>query len=536
MSTIQVFWSYFKMGAWEYVLIIAIGVAVAALAFLAVHTMNMRALAQELKIKHAEAEKRLSEARQQAEELVKKALREAKEVAINEGRDFERIQREKNLEIKKIEARIQKREETIEKKAQSLDVKEKELKQKLENLELEQHKVQSTLKKAEETLEESKSKLETVARLSQDEAREQLKKAIEVEVRKTASAEIRLAEDEAHKVAEERARNIIATSIQRIANEFVTDATVSVISLPTDDMKGRIIGREGRNIRTIEQATGVDLIIDDTPEAVIISCFNPVRREIAKTAIERLVADGRIHPARIEEVVQKTRAEFDQMIREAGERSSFDCGITGLHPEVIQALGKLKYMTTGGQSVLQHSIETAQIAGILASELELNVRMAKRAALLHDIGKSLDEETEGHHAHVGAMFLQKYGEAPEVVEAALKHHHENLHGSSLITVVVQTANTLSNFRPGARKEFLEKAIDRLKDMETTVEKFDGVEQAYVIKSGREVRAMVSPTVMDDEAVTLLAKTVAKKLRGDLHQSTNIKVTMVREQRATYLAK
>ncbi len=524
------------MGAWEYVLIIAIGLAVAALAFLGVHTMNMRALAREFKIKHEEAEKRLTEARQQAEELVKKALKEAKEVAINEGRDFERIQREKNLEIKKVEARIQKREETLDKKAQLLEQREKELKLKSESLQSEEQKVQNTLKRAEETLEDSKHKLEAVARLSLEEAREQLKRTIEVEVRKSASADIRAAEEEARKIADERARGIIATSIQRIANEFVTDSTVSVINLPTDDMKGRIIGREGRNIRTIEQATGVDLIIDDTPEAVIISCFNPIRREIAKTAIERLVADGRIHPARIEEVVQKTRSEFEQMIKEAGERSSFDCGITGLHPEVIQALGKLKYLSTGGQSVLQHAIETAQIAGIIAAELDLNVRLAKRAALLHDIGKSLDEESEGSHSHVGALFLQKYGESQEVVEAAAKHHSENLHGANPITVVVQTANMLSNFRPGARKEFLEKAIDRLKDMETTVEEFDGVEQAFVIKSGREVRAMVSPTVMDDEAVTLLAKSVAKKLRNDLHQASNIKVTMIREQRATHLAK
>lgn len=524
------------MGVWEYVMIIAIIIAVAALAFLGVHTMNMKALTQELKLKHADAEKRLSEARHQADELVKKALREAKEVAINEGRDFERLQREKNLEIKKVETRIQKREETIEKKAQLLEQKEKELKQKIEQVEIEENKIQLAFKQANDTLEESKARLEAVARLSQEEAREQLKKTIEVEVRKAASSEIRAAEEEARKVADERARGIIATSIQRIANEFVTDATVSVISLPTDDMKGRIIGREGRNIRTIEQATGVDLIIDDTPEAIIISCFNPIRREIAKTAIERLVADGRIHPARIEEVVQKTRNEFEQMIREAGERSSFDCGITGLHPEVVQALGKLKYMTTGGQSVLQHSIETAQIAGIIAAELGLNVRLTKRAALLHDIGKSLDEESEGSHSQVGAAFLQKYGESPEVIEAAAKHHIDNLHGVYPITVIVQTANILSNFRPGARKEFLEKAIDRLRDMESTVEEFDGVEQAFVIKSGREVRAMVSPTVMDDEAITLLAKLVAKRLRNDLHQSTNIKVTMIREQRATYLAK
>jgi ribonuclease Y len=380
------------MGLGEIILLGAVVIAVAALAFLGAHTINMRALAKELKLKHEDAEKRIVEARRQADELVKKALREAKDLALSEGRDFERMQKEKNLEIKKFEERIQKREETIEKKCKQLDLKEIEIKRKEEFLEKEVEKIKENLEKSENALLESQHQLESVAKLSLEDAREQLKKSIEVEVRKSASAEIRAAEEEARKVAEDRARGIIATSIQRLANEFVTDSTISVISLPSDDMKGRIIGREGRNIRAIEQATGVDLIIDDTPEAIIISCFNPVRREIAKTAIERLVADGRIHPARIEEVVQKARSEFDQMIREAGERSSFDSGITGLHPEIITALGKLKYMATGGQSVLQHCIETAQIAGILASELNLNVRLAKRAALLHDIGKSLDEE------------------------------------------------------------------------------------------------------------------------------------------------
>lgn len=524
------------MGIVEIILLVGVVIAVAALAFLGVHAINMRALAKELKLKHEDAEKRIGEARKQADELVKKALREAKDLALNEGRDFERLQKEKNLEIKKFEERIQKREEAIEKKSKLLEQKETEIKIKEDFLAKEVVKVKENLEKTENNLEESKHRLESVAKLSLEEAREQLKKSIEVEVRKAASGEIRAAEDEARKVAEDRARGIIATAIQRLANEFVTDSTVSVISLPSDDMKGRIIGREGRNIRTIEQATGVDLIIDDTPEAIIISCFNPVRREIAKTAIERLVADGRIHPARIEEVVQKARSEFDQMIKEAGEHSSFDSGITGLHPEVVIALGKLKYMATGGQSVLQHSIETAQIAGIIAGELNLNIRLAKRAALLHDIGKSLDEEIEGNHSQVGAQFLQKHGEDPEVVEAAAKHHQEYLHGVGPIAVVVQAANVLSNFRPGARKEFIEKSISRLQDMESTVLNFEGVELAYVIRSGREVRALVKPTVFDDEAVTLLAKSVAKKLREDLNQSGNIKVTLIREQRATHLAK
>lgn len=524
------------MGIWEYVLLAAIGIMAAVVAFLSVSIVNTRAASRELKEKQAESEKRLEQARHQSDELIKKALKEAKELALSEGRDFERIQKEKNQEIKKIEERIQKREESLEKKTRDLEQKEIEIKLKEDLLDKEAKKVSDNLKKAEEHLEESKQSLQAVAQLSLEEARAQLKKTIESEVRKAAGVEIRLIEEEARRTAEDKARGILATSIQRLANEFVTDSTVSVIALPSDDMKGRIIGREGRNIRAIEQATGVDLIIDDTPEAVIISCFNPVRREIAKASIERLVSDGRIHPARIEEVVQKTKSEFEQTIREAGERSSFDCDVTGLHPEVMVALGKLKYMSTGGQSVLQHSVETAQIAGVMAAELNLNVKLVKRAALLHDIGKALSEEVEGNHSQVGAQFLQKYGEVSEVVEAAAKHHMEYLHGSSPVAVVVQAANVLSNFRPGARREFLEKAISRLQNMEETVEGFEGVEQAYVIKSGREVRAMVLPTVLDDEAVTLLAKSVAKRLRDELNQSGGIKVTMIREQRATQLAK
>jgi ribonuclease Y len=524
------------MEIWEYFLLGAIGIMAAVVAFLGVYAMNMRVMARELKAKQAESDKKLEQARRQSDELIKKALREAKEVALSEGRDFEKLQKEKNQEIKKLEERVQKREESLEKKGRDLEQKESEIKLKEDLLDSEAKKVAENLKKADEHLQESKQQLQVVAQLSLEEARSQLKKTIETEVRKSASVEIRLIEEEARRTAEDRARGILATSIQRIANEFVTDSTVSVISLPSDDMKGRIIGREGRNIRAIEQATGVDLIIDDTPEAVIISCFNPVRREIAKASIEKLVSDGRIHPARIEEVVQKTRAEFEQTIREAGERSSFDCDIAGLHPEIIIALGKLKYMSTGGQSVLQHSMETAQIAGIMASELNLSVKLVKRAALLHDIGKALSEDVEGNHSQVGAQFLQKYGEVPEVVEAAGKHHMEYLHGASPVAVLVQAANVLSNFRPGARREFLEKAVARLQDMESTVESFAGVEQAYVIKSGREVRAMVLPTVLDDEAVTLLAKSVAKRLRDELNQSGGIKVTMIREQRATQLAK
>jgi ribonucrease Y len=517
-------------------LMATVGVLLAGLAFLSVFLINTKAKARELELLRIESDKRLAEARRDADEMVKSALREAKEIGLRESKDHDKFAREKSAELQKVEKRIQKREETLDKKQQTLDQKELELKRQQELVEREEKRAADALLSAERILKESHEKLESVARLSLDDARELLRQSIESDVRKATAAEIRMIEEDARKTAEDRSRSIIATSIQRLANEFVTDACVSVVSLPTDDMKGRIIGREGRNIRAIEQSTGVDLIIDDTPEAVIISCFNPIRREIAKIAIERLVADGRVHPARIDEVVNKVTQEFDVLIREAGERSSFECGVDGLHPDMIVALGKLKYRTAGGQSVLEHCIETSQIAGMLAAELELNVRVAKRAALLHDIGKALDEETEGHHSQVGAQFAQKHGESAEVVEAIAKHHVEFLQGVGPIAVVVQIANNLSTSRPGARRDYLEKSIGRLRDMESLVSAVQGVDQAFVIKSGKEVRALVSPAVQDDAAVAALARSVAKKIRNDLNFPGQVRVTMVREQRVTQLAK
>ena len=497
----------------------------------------MKNINNALSTKNADAEKKLAEAKKNAEILVKNALNEAKKLAVSETREFEKLQHEKNLELERLEKRIQKREESLEKRGQNFEQKEQELAQKMKILEREEEALRKTLKEAQDNLAQSQRDLEIVANLSIEDARDELKKLVEQDVQKSIARDLRMIEEETRKTADEKARGVLATSIQRLANEFVADSCVSVITLPNDDMKGRIIGREGRNIRAIEQATGVDLIIDDTPEAILISCFNPIRREIAKVSIERLIADGRIHPSRIDEIVQKVTGEFDQIIQEAGEKSSFDCGITGLHGDLITALGKLKFLTTGGQSVLQHSIETAQIAGIMAAELGIDARLAKRAGLFHDIGKSLSEETEGNHSQVGAEFLEKYGEPKEVIEAAFKHHQDMTHGLNLITILVQAANNLSNFRPGAKREFLEKSIARLEDMENVVESFKEVEQAFVMRSGKEVRVMVSPKVFDDKAVTILAKSVAKTLRKDFNQPGNqIKITMIREQRATDIAR
>jgi ribonucrease Y len=513
-----------------------IGLLVVATVFLIVFLVGTNNKNKQLEIEKSNHERKLNEARQEADSMVKDALREAKELAINETKEAEKIQKEKINELQKIEKRVQKRDESLNLKEKNIETKEKDLKKQQELLLKEEKRASEALLKAEQKLHESFEKLESIAKLSLDEARTLLKQSIETEVRRSTAAEVRQIEDEAKKTAEDKAKGIIATSIQRLANEFVSDVCVSVVNLPTDDMKGRIIGREGRNIRAIEQATGVDLIIDDTPEAVIISCFNPIRREIAKVAIERLVADGRIHPARIDEVVQKVTSEFDVLIQETGERAAFDCGIDSLPHELLILLGKLKFRSSAGQSVLQHSIETSQIAGFIAAELELNVRHAKRAGLLHDIGKALDEDNEGHHSTLGAQLLQKTGENADVIEAIQKHHQEHLSNVSPLTVILQAANQLSSFRPGARKEFVEKSISRLRDMESSISQFAGVDQAFVIRSGKEVRAMVSPTIQQDDAVSQLARSVARKIRQDINFPGQVKVTMVREQRVTHFAK
>jgi ribonucrease Y len=513
-----------------------IGLLVVATVFLIVFLVGTNNKNKQLEIEKAASEKRLADARQDADNMVRDALREAKELAIRESKESEKQQKEKLAEMQKVEKRTAKREESLDQKEKALETREGAVKKQQELLVKEEKRAADALAAAEQTLLASREKLESVAKLSLEEARGLLRQSIESEVRRSTAAEIRQIEDEAKRTAEDRAKGIIATSVQRLANEFVSDVCVSVVNLPTDDMKGRIIGREGRNIRAIEQATGVDLIIDDTPEAVIISCFNPIRREIAKVAIERLVADGRIHPARIDEVVQKVTSEFDSLIKETGERAAFDCGIDSLPSELITLLGKLKFRSAAGQSILQHSIETSQIAGFIAGELELNVRQAKRAGLLHDIGKALDEDNEGHHAILGAQLLQKMGEHQEIVEAVQKHHQEYATNITPLTVVLQAANQLSSFRPGARKEFVEKSISRLKDMESTITSLTGVEQAYVIRAGKEVRAMVSPTIQQDDAVSQLARSVARKIRQEINFPGQVRVTMVREQRVTSFAK
>jgi ribonuclease Y len=371
--------------------------------------------------------------------------------------------------------------------------------------------------------------------MKSEEAKQQLMSAMESEARHDAAKRIKEIEDEARESADKKAKEILALAIQRYAGDFVAEKTVSVVPLPSDEMKGRIIGREGRNIRAIEAATGIDLIIDDTPEAVIISGFNPVRREVARLALERLITDGRIHPARIEEVVSKATQDVDNAIREAGEQATFDVGVHGIHPEIIKLIGRLRYRTSYGQNVLQHSLEVAFLCGIMASELGLNVKQAKRAGLLHDIGKAVDHEIEGSHAVIGADLARKYGESPQIVHA-LAAHHEDEKPESILAVLVQAADALSGARPGARREMLETYVKRLEDLERIGTSFKGVTSCFAIQAGREIRVLVSSDEVTDAQAHVLAKDVARKIEDEMTYPGQIKVNVIRETRAIEYAK
>jgi ribonuclease Y len=429
-----------------------------------------------------------------------------------------------------LEKKIREREAALSSKITALSVREKAIESREKKLSLDEKKNLRLIAENELIIAKNQKMLEKVANQSAEEARNELISLLEADARKEVQKTIRTLEVEAQKEANAKAIEITSLAIQRIASEYVNDATVTVVSLPTEEMKGRIIGREGRNIRAIEQATGVDLIIDDTPEAVIISCFNPIRREIAKITLERLIADGRIHPARIEETASRIDREFETMTKEYGEQAAFEIGITDLHPELITLLGRLRFRTASLQSVLQHSIETAHICGIIASELSLDTKKAKRAGLLHDIGKALDQETEGHHADLGAQLAKKYGESDSVCDAIRSHHKDPLMFASSLAVILSAANNLSSKRPGARKELLSTYVKRLEDMEHLVTKFKGVERSYVLQAGREIRAMIVPDAASDEDVRDLSYEIATKLRRDLNFPGQIRVTVLKENK------
>jgi len=483
-----------------------------------------------------EAAKRLiEEAEKKSEILKKEALLQVKDKFYQEKAEFEKETIEKKQELQNLEKRVIQRESHLDKKIELLDSKESDITRKEKALGQQEKLVQEQEKKVVELIQKQRAQLEHIAKMSSEEAKRLLMESMEEEAKHEAAKRIKRIEDETRETADKKAKEIISLAVQRYAGEYVAEQTVSVVSLPNEEMKGRIIGREGRNIRALEAATGVDLIIDDTPEAVILSGFNPVRREIARISLERLVSDGRIHPARIEEIVQKVEQEVETTIREAGEQATFDVGVHGIHPELIKLIGRLKYRTSYAQNVYQHSLEVAFLCGIMAAELGINVKQAKRAGLLHDIGKAVDHEVEGPHGKIGADLAKKYGEAPAIVHSIAAHHEEEK-PESILDVLVEAADALSGARPGARREMLETYVKRLEDLEKIATSFQGVDKSYAIQAGREIRVLVQPERISDEASTILSRDIARKIEKELTYPGQIKVTVIREMRAVDIAK
>ncbi len=474
------------------------------------------------------AKKTLEEAQRRASEVKKEKVLEAKEEILRLKAELDNETRSRRAELQRNERRVNQREETLDKKLDNLEKREEAINRKAEQ-------TQALYDEAEELRDKQVKELERVAGMTQDEAEQMIISRVQKDAYHDAAAMVREIEAKAKDEGEKKARNIIALAIQKCAADHVAETTVSVINLPNDDMKGRIIGREGRNIRALETATGVDLIIDDTPEAVIVSAFDPVRREIARIAIEKLIQDGRIHPARIEEMVEKAKKEVDNQIREAGEQAIFETGQHGLHPELVKLLGRMRYRTSYGQNVLKHSIEVSHLAGLMAAELGADVQLAKRAGLLHDIGKAVDHEQEGTHVQLGGELARKYRENNDVIHC-IQAHHNDVEPQTVEAVLVQAADAISAARPGARRESLENYIKRLEKLEAIANEFAGVEKSFAIQSGREVRIMVKPEDISDEGTKVMAKEIAKRIERELEYPGQIRVNVIRETRCTEYAK
>ena len=488
-----------------------------------------------LEAARAQAEEITKGAQTRSQLVVKEAELKAKDMVVGAKADAEREMRDRRREIAAIEQKLEAREETFEKRQEAFERREADLNRRDQSLRTREKSLTDKEEVLQGHIDEARTKLEAVAGLTREEAKRSLMDEMIGSARTDAAKHIRIVEEEAREEADRRAKRVVAIAIERLAGEFVAERTVSVIALPNDEMKGRIIGREGRNIRAIEAATGVDIIIDDTPEAVVISCHNPIRREIAKVALLQLISDGRIHPGRIEEVVRKAEQQVEESIREAGQRAIIEVGVHGIHPELVKLLGMLKYRYSYAQNVLMHSIEAAFICGAMAAELGLNEKQARRAALLHDIGKALTHEVEGSHALIGGEIARKYGESAKIVNA-IAAHHEEVKAETILAPLVDAADALSGARPGARREVLESYVKRLEDLETIAKSFKGVEKCFAVQAGREMRVIVEPTQISDEDTSMLARDVARKIETDMTYPGQIRVTVIRETRATELAK
>ena len=470
----------------------------------------------------------IDEALKAAETKKKEALLEVKEESLKTKNELEKETKERRAEIQKYEKRVLSKEETLYRKIEAVEKRDLGITRKEEELGKQRQKVDELEKKRQQ-------ELERISGLTSEQAKEYLLKTVEDEVKHDTAVMVKTLESRAKEEADKKAKELVVNAIQRCAADHVAETTISVVQLPNDEMKGRIIGREGRNIRTLETLTGVELIIDDTPEAVVLSGFDPIRREIARIALEKLILDGRIHPARIEEMVEKAQKEVETLIKEEGEAATLEVGVHGIHPELVRLLGKLRYRTSYGQNVLKHSIEVAQITGLLASELGLDVKMAKRAGLLHDIGKAVDHEMEGSHIQLGVDLCRRYKESALVINA-VEAHHGDVEPESLIACLVQAADTISAARPGARRETLETYTNRLKQLEDITNSYKGVEKSFAIQAGREVRVMVVPEVISDSDMVLLARDISKQIENQMEYPGQIKVSIVRESRAVDYAK
>ena len=493
-------------------------------------TVTYRKKVAEAKIGSAEEKAReiIDEALKTAETKKRESLLEVKEESIRAKNELDKEIKERRAEAQRYERRIQQKEETIDKKADAIEKKEANLAAKEENLAKQREEI---AKLNEQRLQE----LERISGLTSEQAKEYLLKIVEDEVKHETAVMIKEMETRAKEEADKKAKEYVVTAIQKCAADHVSETTISVVQLPNDEMKGRIIGREGRNIRTLETMTGVDLIIDDTPEAVVLSSFDPIRREVARIALEKLIVDGRIHPARIEEMVDKAQREVEVMIKEEGEAATLEVGVHGIHPELVKLLGKMKFRTSYGQNALKHSIEVAQLSGLLAAEMGLDVRMAKRAGLLHDIGKAVDHEMEGSHIQLGVDLCRKYKETPIVINS-VESHHGDVEPQSLIACIVQAADTISAARPGARRETLETYTSRLKQLEEIANNFKGVDKSFAIQAGREIRVMVVPEQIADTDMILLARDISKQIESELEYPGQIKINVIRESRVIDYAK